>query len=327
MRGKSVLVVVVLCISLLFSMNEIPHSDRGVSEIRIERNTRIAGVTHDPITIGSDAELITKASDELWLGDGSQNSPFVIENYDIDLGGASGDCIIIENTTLYFVIRDCYFTGATQPSGAGVQLGNMTHGEISNNVFFQNSQGISGNANYSIISGNFINSTPGSNCIEMTQTYHTQFLGNELISGNYGIRLSFSSFNEITNNIVGKQGGVGIYLSVSDNCTLTGNQCSGKTIAGINFWSCEYNVLEDNLCFDNEDGILLDTCTNIRVLSSTIRANRDGVVLRNSPDSLVMSCLFSDNTNLGLALEVIGARTVVSWNEFLNNTEHVQDAV
>ena len=328
-RRSQLLSIFVLFILLLFysansqiDIEQDSGNKRSQDILHKSMGTRVAGIAHDAIIIGSDEEFTTKAAEENWLGDGSITTPFIIEGFDIDVGGLGGNCIKVENTTVYFIIQNCYLTGS---GDAGVRLGNLTNGVVRNNDFVSNSRGIAGNANYTTISENFINCTGASRCIEMSQTYYCKFVGNELIGSNYGVRLSSSPFNEIMNNTIIPEWAGGIYLSVSDNCTIRGNEVSKATIAGIDLFWCDNAVLQDNLVFDCSMGIQLDTCPYSKILSSTVRDNFEGMVLTYSSESLVMYCTIQNNSLTGLELDT-GNLVVVSWNEFRSNNAHVLDA-
>ncbi|MFX1572288.1 MAG: hypothetical protein ACFFB0_06030 [Promethearchaeota archaeon] len=66
-------------------------------------------------------------------GSGKESSPYVIENLEID-GGASGSCILIENSDEYFKIENCYFNNTgDEYYDAGVKLIDVDNGQLINN--------------------------------------------------------------------------------------------------------------------------------------------------------------------------------------------------
>ena len=211
------------------------ESERNHDAIfNFEKEEHLAGVVHAPITIGSDDEFNTTAFVEGWIGDGSQSSPYIIENYDIDREGASGHCINIQDTSVYFIVRGCYLTGATQFSDSGVFLWNVSNCEISSNNFFANSVGITGNIENCIISDNSIDVLAGGDrCTYFYHTNHTQIIGNNMMGPNYGIRISNGISNEIRNNHVDVLNGYALYFTSVDNSVISDNQFSGGSISGI----------------------------------------------------------------------------------------------
>ena len=80
--------------------------------------------SRDPIRIDGNEDFAEKAEENGWLGDGSEDDPYVIEGYEIDGGGyesgyrarADGRYeygIYIGNVTEHFVIRECYVHNIT----------------------------------------------------------------------------------------------------------------------------------------------------------------------------------------------------------------------
>ena len=91
-----------------------------------------ARVLHGKICINSNSEFEQIAQQEGWSGNGSSGNPYIIENYEID-GMGSGYCIYIGNTTVHFVIRNCYLyntssQGTIYSPGGGIVLYNVTNG-------------------------------------------------------------------------------------------------------------------------------------------------------------------------------------------------------
>lgn|GEM_PF-7093221 len=78
---------------------------------------------HDPIELIGD-------TDPDWAsfpGSGTPSDPYIIEGYSISTQTADG--IYIRDTTVYFVIRDCYIYG---PGNTGIHLRNVTNGVVEN---------------------------------------------------------------------------------------------------------------------------------------------------------------------------------------------------
>ena len=93
--------------------------------------TRITN-THDPIYIDGDENLTTTAANEGWPGSGTIDDPFIIESYSITTNGSTA--ISINNTQVYFQIRNCEINSTTLMLNTGYQLVNVSHGTIMNNT-------------------------------------------------------------------------------------------------------------------------------------------------------------------------------------------------
>lgn len=81
---------------------------------------------HNPILINGDSEFNSTAQAEGWLGNGTRSNPFVISGLEILTGAETA--ISILGTTVYFVIRDCYLTGASY----SVRLAYLSFGTLEN---------------------------------------------------------------------------------------------------------------------------------------------------------------------------------------------------
>ncbi len=173
-----------------------------LSEIEIRSDTdRIQTpiLTSDPIEIGSDSDFDTNGI----LGEGTEESPYIIENLKIKTSGYFSRAIYIHDTTSHFVIRNCiiehgYFgiwvsdvtdytpqifnntcVGTTN-EGIGIVVADFNGGVITENTCMNSGQGIRTiYANFISISENKI-----SNCVFQ------------------GINIHHSHFNNITYNVI-----------------------------------------------------------------------------------------------------------------------------
>ncbi|MFX1484720.1 MAG: right-handed parallel beta-helix repeat-containing protein, partial [Promethearchaeota archaeon] len=115
-----------------------------------------------PFYIDGDAELAAIAAWHGWDGDGTEDYPYIIENYAIDVNDADVSCIKILNiASTYFIIRDCTVTGASGPyaeqiipfehAHAGIWLSNVQYAEVTNNLVFGNLYGIRVDYSYAVV--------------------------------------------------------------------------------------------------------------------------------------------------------------------------------
>ncbi|MHA1503541.1 MAG: right-handed parallel beta-helix repeat-containing protein, partial [Candidatus Heimdallarchaeota archaeon] len=160
-------------------------------------------------------------------GIGSKDEPYLIENYSINSSYVFG--IIIENTSKYFAIHNCFL--------------NNTHGIYINDV-----------ANYTATLSNNIclSSISGSNGISITDSNFCTISDNLCTENNYGISLSNSIGTILKNNTCSHNQGTfgGIYLDQCSNCTLSMNNCIRNTYGICVQYSDEIS-LRDNICENN----------------------------------------------------------------------------
>ncbi|MBI5000567.1 MAG: right-handed parallel beta-helix repeat-containing protein [Euryarchaeota archaeon] len=98
-------------------------------------------ITHAPILITSNSNFAAQAASEGWPGNGIESNPYLIANYEIN-GSASGYCIAIQWTTVYFTIQNCYLHNASGQDQRGIDLYVVKNGTITGNVFSKDYMGM-----------------------------------------------------------------------------------------------------------------------------------------------------------------------------------------
>ena len=137
-------IAIVIVLSMLFMIGTfilLQDTNAINKKMRIQI-TDLKYIQHGIIRINNNTEFARIAQQEGWPGDGSENNPYIIEGYDIDARGA-GNCIYIGNTTVYFIIKNCYLHNSSYLSdlyfeGVGILLYNVQNGIIDNNTFSNN---------------------------------------------------------------------------------------------------------------------------------------------------------------------------------------------
>ncbi|MFW9804673.1 MAG: NosD domain-containing protein [Candidatus Thorarchaeota archaeon] len=81
-------------------------------------------VDHEPILIGNDSDFQTQD----WPGSGTHGDPYRIEDVRI----ASTSCILIGNTSVYFLILNCVLINSNESywHATGIEFENVTHGLV-----------------------------------------------------------------------------------------------------------------------------------------------------------------------------------------------------
>ncbi len=109
------LAILMLVTSVVLFAQQIPPTSSGVSKGQTEgarpQDSFVPSyITHSPITITSNADFVSQG----FSGNGTAEDPYVIEGYNIT---TTGDCISIQDTDVYFIIRDCLLTAGTSNDG------------------------------------------------------------------------------------------------------------------------------------------------------------------------------------------------------------------
>ncbi len=223
-------------------------------------------------------------------GNGIYSDPYVIEDLVID-GGGWGSCIVINNSDVYFIIRNCklYKSG---PGGwdAGIGVHGTFNGVIINNNCSSNWKGIYlMYSNYITILGNTANDN------------HHQ-----------GIFLISSNNNIISGNTANGNSNDGINLFEGSNNNNVSGNTANNNYYGISLNS-DYNTISGNTANDNYRGISLTFSNYNKISGNTANANTIGIFFLASNNNYI-----SGNTLLGND-ECIVEKSGCEGNVFENN--------
>ncbi|MBA3045740.1 MAG: right-handed parallel beta-helix repeat-containing protein [Candidatus Thermoplasmatota archaeon] len=102
---------------------------------------------HLPIRVNSDLDMEHQAIGEFWVGDGTASNPFIIPGYYI-WGEGLGNCVFVGNTTMNFIIEDCYAEAASSTewsdyhADSGIYLYTASNGTVRGNAMYGNLIGL-----------------------------------------------------------------------------------------------------------------------------------------------------------------------------------------
>jgi parallel beta-helix repeat protein len=317
----------VLMLSLMSPTSVLDEINQDTVDLKLGHNRSLSYISHDSIYIDGDSNFTDTAVLEGWDGNGTIENPFIIENLAIDSGGTAISCISIRSTTVNFIIRNCYLTGASTSPGAGVSLYNVYQWKIENNTCNNNrfgiyiNQSIQGvaanntcNNNYYGIylvelsqSNNMINNTCNSNYYGIFQEDYSE--GNTITdcicNGNaeYGIYFGIMSGGNTVTNTTCKYNDYGVYceensVNIFTNCIFDSN-----TVDGAFFLHSTYGSLINCTCNNNGIGIYLASgCANGTLISNTANGNDFGIITSSIAGTLINnSCNY--NTDSGMIIE------------------------
>ncbi len=209
-----------------------------------------------------------------------------------------------------------------------------------------------------VCSSNVVSSQAG---ILLMESYNNTVDSNACYGNqDFGIQMLQSELTIVKRNNITVTGGVGIFLEESVNNTLAGNIChdifnpdwdSGYAIYLM--YLSDFNLIEDNLCYDNPFGILLFQANNNTVINNfcfnsthvpdvssgiaIVMAWNNTVTNNRLHNNTVGAFLLDTNGNtisfnslrgneFGVYLEDDSANNTISWNVFENNTANGWDA-
>lgn len=259
-------------------------------------DNKINYIPHAPFRINSNAEFAAMAIVEGWPGDGSQGSPFIIDNYEIN-GNSENYCIYIGNTTCFFIIQNCSLHDASGPYNILYYVSGLILNHVENGYIINNNASSNGVGGIYIYFGN--NHIVINNIAFLNNLYGISFFS----SDNNTIAHNNASFNE-----------QGILLSSSSYNTLTNNNATSNDV-GINLcYSSNYNTIAwNNATSNNNDGILLDDSNNNTITNNTASSAYLGIGLYWSAGPCLNNLIFH-NTFIGNPMGVGSDANSNQWN-------------
>lgn len=240
------------------------------------------------ISIEENSDLQSQAHNDSWPGDGSAQHPFIIDDLAID--GGSGTGIMIRNTDLNLIIRNCTFTDSVRC----IDIAGSSNILIENNSFSGNLYGcniyLQGSSNIVVANNAMIGNDDG---LYISDSDNNAILNNTISSVRWdGIEMDSGSVNNtISHNTITGAIDSGIYLSMSDGNLVSYNTVSGAHY-GVYLDSSETNLVSDNTLGDSEfEEIYLSSSNNNTLSGNTVLGGEYGIYGMCSDGNMI-----SDNT-------------------------------
>lgn len=239
---------------------------------------------HSTIEIISDGDFAAQASSENWDGDGSFDTPYIIEGYNIT---DDNTCIQITDVSVYFIIRNCFINSSTGPSDPGIYLYNAPHARVENTIVTWHTYAIYAQDCPDIVIDNCLTTQSFANTIWI-----------------------ITSDRAVLSNCQIYDNGFRVYIQSSDNATIYNNEIhdnywQGLMIETSDFLNISSNTVENN----GYEGIRLDICNNATIYDNDIGengyvdGNKAGLYLSNVEDSLIEANRVWNNSQYGISLE------------------------
>ncbi|MHA2160006.1 MAG: right-handed parallel beta-helix repeat-containing protein [Candidatus Thorarchaeota archaeon] len=321
-KTKSLLVSILLVSFILSATPQttLQEVEQMVNEREFGDNI-LAGTPHGSIVIIGDGDFKIIAEAESWEGDGSEETPYIIEGFDFDRGGTDGNCIDITDTTAHFVIRNCSFTGATATDRAGISLVNVTNCEVSDNFFFTNYNGMYLDCNNARILNNEFEVNAWTSGISALS------LNNSIVSGNTvdggggmsGFILWYVESCEISQNTIRNTWGSLMQISYSSNFTISDNEFVNGGQA-INYFDTHNSTITRNDFSYNDYGISMLESNGNYVSGCMLENNTNGIRLWDSQNNYIELCEIVNNEERGLEIHATATSNLFKWNTFRNHS-------
>ena len=230
------------------------------------------------IHVDGNADFDQTAVAHNFTGNGTYGNPYIIENYECI--ASLGHGIHIQNTDVYFIIRNVGVSNGRSNNYFGFYLANVTNGKLENNTANNNLYG-------------FL----------LKDSYNNTLEGNTAKGNLNGFTLNSSNYNTLTYNIV-TNNRHGLSLDSSYNNSLTGNEVTDNTYLGVYLGSSNNNFITENIATGNLNGFTLSYSNNNTITNNTANNNdQHGFHLWYSNNNILTDNIANNNLKYGIYLE------------------------
>lgn len=251
---------------------------------------------HVPVIINKTNDFVNQG----WPGSGTELDPYMVSGLsivaDVDL-----TCIVVQNTTAYFLIQDCYIDQGSILTG--ISLENTTHGTIEYTTVHSEGPGIYAiNSNNTLISHVYSGATNGmalqiENTFDWTIEYNTfNSTNHRAFRADYSIRVN--SMNNHYRNY--KTGWFTTVFEYTNFTTSTNDYFEGGNVDAIRMSSCTFTSISGAGVYDQDEGFEFINCVNTTITDCTMEMLTDeGIILTNSPNVTITNVRVTDTLTSG----------------------------
>ncbi|MFW9963892.1 MAG: right-handed parallel beta-helix repeat-containing protein [Candidatus Sifarchaeia archaeon] len=324
------------------------------SRLRVNVAYELSYVEHARIVIRNNTDFTYQASIENWDGDGSSDTPYIIEGYNItdDLS-----CIDITHVSVHFVIRNCFLNSTTGPWDPGIYFYNASHARVESTFITWHTYGIYAHLCPDVVIYNCTVTESNANTIWIIDSERAKLFDSKVFDNSYRIYIQNSDYVEIVNNEIHDNGWQGLMIESSNFLNLTGNNIANNGVSGyfgIDLFLCNNASFQNNEILDNSyAGLHIYSSHNAALIDNTISRNGlssgdygfyaefsnysklvdnqiydngfAGVYLDNSHHGYFLSNDIYNNSDFGIELAVADDTTILD-NDIWDNGKDTTDA-
>jgi len=243
----------------------------------------------------------TKHTYDWCSGSGIIVDPYIIEDVEVISNETAVPCLLIANSDVYFIIRDCSFTNSSDGFGGGIIWDNVAYGQFVDNEVVNNEAGLFMDDSFNcLISDNlFYNNTLVGMVI--AESEDITISNNEVYESQMGIAVGLCEYITITNNEIYKCDGGLVYFD-GYKYTATGNNIHDNAYGGFAIMQSEFCLFSGNTLDNNNMSIYLMADNYKNVFTDNIIKNNDiaGVLIEdpmNSDNLFYMNYFYSNNVS------------------------------
>lgn len=282
-------------------------------------------------------------------GSGTENDPYIIENFSIDGTGLLGSGIFIEDTTAYFVIRNCSITNFYSPSEYcyGIRFINVENGRIEYSTTNENHKGIHFKESKSIIVSNVISSGISENSawgIGLWLSEDITIEYSEIYDKADGIHISDCLNVTLKHSSIHDNSHYGFFCSGEsetkrihvENCSIYNNAYKGIWMMDDTFHP-SYSIIKNCDIYNNGwvfqgDGILIQRLSYNIIENCSIHDNVGGINI-DSSNNVIRNCSIYNHTgstdiiNTGITVSGWILYLELSWDNSIINCDIYNNVV
>jgi parallel beta-helix repeat protein len=260
--SKSIVKIGLLFIILNFSYFAIELSFSNYYESLVPIEGKINTFSADsPIFINGNIELASFSSS----GNGTQENPYIIENYFITNSNIHGNGLEIINTDKFFILRGIIVENTNQN---GIHIENVTNGRIENNKAYSNLKGF-----YFLKSSNLT--------VSKNYAFET------------GLYFENSNYNNISNNLV--ENSFNGYSFYSSNNNIFSNNFAENDITGLHLIESNGNIISKNIFNQSLSAFVLSYSHNNNIETNFfLKSEFEALKFSFSSNNTIIDNIFED---------------------------------
>ena len=313
----SIFVLIILATPAGFVLDNYQSIDETYSE------TILSYVEHEVIVIENNTDFAYQASLEGWDGDGSSETPYVIEGYNIT---DNGSCIDIRNVTVHFTIRNCFMNSSSMPMNPGVYLYNASHARIEDSFITWHTLGIDARLCPDIVIDNCTITESITYTINLNDCDGAVLMNNHLFDNHAHVYSKNSDHVLLYHNQIHDNGGSGAFFDNSTFPNFTNNTITNNDKTGFFLqYGCSNATIYDNKIVDNgEYGITTYRSDNATISENNIQNNGHdlsvyGIFIEQTDHFKIADNEIQDNALAGMYI-VDSDYGIIEGNSISNNT-------
>ena len=255
------------------------------------------------------------AETQPWFGGGSgtELDPYVLQDFNIESGGGTGNCLSIENSRKHFIVKECSLSNSgTTTTNAGIYLSNVTNALIIDNDCTNNYNGIYlTDSHNNDFSSNTVFNNPYVGIWGHHDNDNNTFYDNTITDSQWGIAIEDGDNNIIQNNNVtdGISDGIILY-GFGNDCVIDNNYVKDSGVDGIRldyFDNC--TISHNTIMGSGSYGLNLDFASNSLVFENYFIINGNNAIdngVNNDWNNTMIGNYWDDYTGYDMNFDGIG---------------------